>query len=476
MKKLLFSLLFAVAYLPCTWAQQDLDGSPDTSSIKTTETTQPTDDSWNNQPFYWAWREMPKAIVGIRGGVNLADMRFTYDLVDRYTHFKQIGVIGGLFVHVPIRNTPLSLRPEVSFISRGDSLTWLDVKYGMKANYLDFRLPITWNFRFRNETFSPYVMVVPQVGLALGGHISYDAEDFYKQQKTIALTKAGIKSTDAALMVGAGVDFKIDTRVTPLFVSVEGGYNFGLINNLAEREIVDNSDNPSTIYNDFFGAELWRNKRFNRGIELAVRVGIPLDSDYLGRHRSKFIIKPDTVVRVEIKTDTLTLVETKIDTVIKEVTKVVKTIVRDTVKYQTKECFTISEIYNLLEQGVDIAGKRICMFNINFDFNKATIREESYKPLNEMARLMYEYPDMRIEVYGHTDSIGTAEYNQKLSERRAQAVVEYFGKQSISPNRIKAFGYGLKYPIDTNSTEEGRFRNRRVEFEILTIGEKKRYD
>ena len=472
MKKQLLSLLLLLAWLPATWAQEVVTNNTNSED----NTSDPCDTKVEKVegPFYWSTYRMPKLMIGLRGGMNLADMRFSYDAVDRYTHYWRAGFLGGIFAHIPINNTPISLRPEISYITRGDSLNWLDVEYGMKVNYLDFRVPITWNFRYGYNDISPYVMLVPQVNVATKGYISYDAEDYYKDQHTIPVTKASLKSADFALMIGAGVDFTINTKVTPLYWSIEAGYNFGLINNFAKREIIDRSEDPSIIYNEFFGAELWHKRRFNRGVEVAMRIAVPLDNDFLAQHRNKFKFKPDTVTLVEIKTDTVTVIQK--DTVIKEVPKIIKTIVRDTVTYQTKECFTISEINNLLEQGIDIAGKRICMFNINFDFNKATIREESFKPLNEMARLMYEYPEMRIEVYGHTDSIGTAEYNQKLSERRAQAVVEYLGKQSISPNRIKAFGYGLKYPIDTNATEEGRFRNRRVEFEILTIGEKRKYD
>ena len=130
----------------------------------------------------------------------------------------------------------------------------------------------------------------------------------------------------------------------------------------------------------------------------------------------------------------------------------------------------------MIENGEDITGKRICMFDIKFDFDSYKIRKESERPLNELIQMMQDYPHMTVEVYGHTDSIGTPEYNQNLSENRANAVVEYLSKHGISPSRVKSFGYGLRYPIDTNSTEEGRFRNRRVEFDVITIGLKRKYN
>lgn len=474
MKKLLSSLLLLIAWLPLAWSQEDVTGNTANNNavpVEAVAKSKAQDESMCHGPWYWGSFYRPKLTLGLRGGLNVADMHFSYNPIDRYTHLKRLGATAGVFAQIPIKNTPLTVRPEVSFINRGDSLHWLDVYYGMKANYVDFRVPINWNFYVGNDDFSPYIMLVPEFCLASSGRISYFAEDYFGGN-TIPLTKAALRGFDMGIMLGVGIDFTVNTKATPLFFSLETGFNWGLINNLASREIIDNSANPSIIYNNFNGAELWHERRHNRGAEFAMRVAIPLDSKFLAEHRRKHILKPDSVIIVQVQIDTV--VEIKRDTIKVEVPKIIRTIIKDTVSYQTKECYTISEIYNLLEQGEDIAGKRICMFNINFDFNKATIREESFKPLNEMARMMYEYPDMRIEVYGHTDSIGTAEYNQKLSERRAQAVVDYLGTKGIAPGRIKAKGYGLRYPIDTNKTEEGRFRNRRVEFEILSIGEKRK--
>ena len=76
---------------------------------------------------------------------------------------------------------------------------------------------------------------------------------------------------------------------------------------------------------------------------------------------------------------------------------------------------------------------------------------------------------MKIEVAGHTDAHGSVEYNQRLSENRARAVVEYLVSHGIDPHRLTFKGYGKSRPIDTNTTDEGRSRNRRVEFLILSM-------
>ena len=80
---------------------------------------------------------------------------------------------------------------------------------------------------------------------------------------------------------------------------------------------------------------------------------------------------------------------------------------------------------------------------------------------------MKENPDIKIEVRGHTDSTGTEEYNQKLSERRADSVIEYMIKNGISPERLNSVGFGEKKPVTSNDTEEGRSKNRRTEIYIL---------
>lgn len=105
---------------------------------------------------------------------------------------------------------------------------------------------------------------------------------------------------------------------------------------------------------------------------------------------------------------------------------------------------------------------------VNFEFNKAAIMPESYSILDNAAALLMNHPDMRIEIQGHTDAIGSADYNMKLSYMRANAVRDYLvDMHMISQARMVPMGYGETRPIATNNTEEGRALNRRVEFFIM---------
>ena len=106
--------------------------------------------------------------------------------------------------------------------------------------------------------------------------------------------------------------------------------------------------------------------------------------------------------------------------------------------------------------------------NLYFDFDKATFKTESYTELNKLENMMAQNPTMTIEIAGHTDAIGTKEYNQNLSVRRAMAVKNFLVKKGIDQRRVKAVGYGKSRPLASNDDEQdGRELNRRVEFKVL---------
>jgi OmpA-OmpF porin, OOP family len=107
---------------------------------------------------------------------------------------------------------------------------------------------------------------------------------------------------------------------------------------------------------------------------------------------------------------------------------------------------------------------------IFFDFDKAILKPESFPELERVVKLMNDKPSMVIEVAGHTDNTGSVSYNQKLSERRANAVKKFFTSKGIDANRITTIGYGETRPIVSNDDEkDGREINRRVEFKITNL-------
>jgi len=105
--------------------------------------------------------------------------------------------------------------------------------------------------------------------------------------------------------------------------------------------------------------------------------------------------------------------------------------------------------------------------NITFDTNRADIKPQFQPVLGQLAQSIQQYPDTVIQVEGHTDSVGSASYNQTLSENRASAVRSYLIQRGVDANRLAAVGYGLTRPVADNSTAAGRAQNRRVEMLIV---------
>jgi len=103
-------------------------------------------------------------------------------------------------------------------------------------------------------------------------------------------------------------------------------------------------------------------------------------------------------------------------------------------------------------------------YGITFDVGKSTIKPESMGEINRIVKLMTENPDLKFSVEGHTDATGSEAANQTLSEQRSQAIVAKLVELGIASDRLTAVGKGQTNPIADNNTDEGRAKNRRVEF------------
>lgn len=107
--------------------------------------------------------------------------------------------------------------------------------------------------------------------------------------------------------------------------------------------------------------------------------------------------------------------------------------------------------------------------NVLFDFDKAELLDVSTEELYRLFNHLKDNSNLRVEIYGHTDSTGLETRNQELSEQRAKAAVDYLIAQGLNSTRIKSYGFGSTQPISTNETEEGRQLNRRVAFKLIEI-------
>ncbi len=113
-------------------------------------------------------------------------------------------------------------------------------------------------------------------------------------------------------------------------------------------------------------------------------------------------------------------------------------------------------------------GTKVVLDNIYFQTGKAILRPESEKALNQVLRFLENNPSMRLEISGHTDNTGSLRINQKLSRDRASAVVNYLVGKGIPQEMLESKGYADTQPVAENSTVEGRTKNRRVEFKVLS--------
>lgn len=116
-------------------------------------------------------------------------------------------------------------------------------------------------------------------------------------------------------------------------------------------------------------------------------------------------------------------------------------------------------------------GERINLKDINFETASAELLPESYTELNRLLKLINENPTLRFEISAHTDDVGSASYNIRLSNMRALSVTNYLLENGVNPNRLVSKGYGMTQPKVPNTSDENRAINRRVDFMLLPAEE-----
>ena len=270
----------------------------------------------------------------------------------------------------------------------------------------------------------------PIVGFVRGGDITLsDATGDYK----IDVSKANMADTYIAGAIGAGVKFPIALNQNKrLLLALEANYQFGFTDTYSDME----KDGQSIALNRPV-YDIQGNRKLH-GFEITASVSVPLS---IFKRAPKKKIEPVYIPE---------------PVVVKE----------EPVVVEEKPCYTLEEIMELLGKGQSISGKTICAIDIiNFEFDKSTIKKESYPYLDKIARLMKNTP-IHIIVKGHTDNVGNADYNMKLSKARAEAVYNYLLKAGVDATHLTYEYYGMTRPIATNDTPEGQLMNRRVEFEI----------
>ena len=216
--------------------------------------------------------------VGVKGGIILPHFRYTDKNVNDISHDMLLRTAAGVFVEIPIGN--FSVSPQVLYAGYGSSSTYrykdlYDVRYQALTNYIDIR--VTASYRLKpSEMFHPYLYVSPGMGVLLfDGTISLEQPGLDIQDVEVDVTDANMNNMNAFVVGGAGVQTNFNFARFSLYVKLDAGYNFGFLNTFSEKEI-DETAHPTNIhaYNN-------TGKRFMRGLELMLSVGLPLKFDSL---------------------------------------------------------------------------------------------------------------------------------------------------------------------------------------------------
>jgi outer membrane protein OmpA-like peptidoglycan-associated protein len=138
--------------------------------------------------------------------------------------------------------------------------------------------------------------------------------------------------------------------------------------------------------------------------------------------------------------------------------------------YMDNQANKMEEIKDAEIERVDEAIKVTFDSGILFGFDSYSLTPQAQENIMKFSEILNEYPDTDINIVGHTDNVGTEQYNQQLSQRRAQAVLNYLRMQNVDADRLNAMGQSFNNPVASNETEEGKAENRRVEL-LITANE-----
>ncbi len=392
---------------------------------------------------------------GLGGGLRFNHMSFS-DIDDNYfptNKWTRSGLFS-LFVQGEFgRKNNYAIRPQISFLNRGGKLTDINntaygtdidnIYYKLNAHYFDIRVPLIYNFGKRTSIARPYVFIAPVLGFTTGGKINLEEDDLDASYSgyEVDISHANMSSVYFAGQVGVGVKFAIPLASDRCYLGVEASYEYGFTDTYGGKEKNSEANDVAQLFSRSYKIE---GTRKLSGIELQAVLSIPF-SVFKPKKKPAPVVETPVVVEPPVP----------------------EPVVVEEVVEEEKPCYTLEEIIDLIGQGENIEGKTICAIDaINFDFGKSTIQPASYDYLDKVAATILK-SNMRIEVKGHTDNVGTEEFNMNLSKERAEAVMVYLIKKGVSRDQLQYSYYGESKPLTTNDTEAGRAMNRRVEFTIL---------
>ncbi len=216
--------------------------------------------------------------IGLKGGICLPHFHYTDENVSDIPHDLLIRPAAGIFVEIPIGN--FSISPQVLYACNGSLSTYryknqYDVRYQALTSYVDVRLAAAYRLRL-SKMFHPYLFVAPGMGVLLfNGSISLEQPGLDIPEVNVELSDANMNNMNAFVAGGIGMQANFCLARFSFYVKLDAGYNFGFVNTFSKKEI-DEIAHPTNIhaYNN-------TGKRFTRGYELMLSIGLPLKFDSL---------------------------------------------------------------------------------------------------------------------------------------------------------------------------------------------------
>ncbi len=365
--------------------------------------------------------------LGPKVGIIGPWYQYSYEGYDNYSQDITTKFLVGLSGEYFLTNY-ISFKPDLMYIGRGNEISEEHFKYESEVNYFEFDMPFAFSLWLKSN-YNPYLLVGPYLGVATDGYFSIDDGLIYKTD----VSDANVSPIDLGVRLGVGVRKKINLFGVKTLLGLELAYSTGLINTFSDDELDAHSYGLNQSIYKIHGT------RQNRGIELSMSLLLSTWSP-----NKKDIEEIDD----------------------QPIGKKLNTSVGKS-KIPEKYCYTIDEIMSYNEKGWDVVNRKICMYNIYFEHNKAVLKEDSKSHIDKVVKLMNMMRNIDVVIHGHTDSDGDEKYNLDLSERRSKAVYNYMVSRGIDKSRLDYQGHGEEQPIEKNNSKANKAKNRRVEFEIL---------
>lgn len=219
---------------------------------------------------------------GVKAGVSMGDYRLTAPIYYVYHHKMTVNAVAGAWLQFRTK-VGFSLRPEVAYAGKGADLEWEDVHYRLRANCIDTRLGLLYNFTIKKTLLSPYIIAAPVWNVVMDGGVEYT--DYYTGDIAMQLSRSSMRTHDFGIFCGAGLEYPIYGFGWTIILSGEVGYNWGFSNSFSRRE----QSGDVTVLNPSLDQLPALDQRLSRGLEVTLRMGVPFGKEigHVMQHQKK---------------------------------------------------------------------------------------------------------------------------------------------------------------------------------------------